>query len=142
MKKMTLTLVVGLSLLTNCTYVSQGVVVDSNRYAELTKQDIFGDNTHQIAYLDQNWDRYDSLWFYYTTQGSDFMPYEIFLYLEQANNEALFRNAKNMNNYRFLIQKPSYDNPKGLPVGFVEDTYQDKSYVGFTCAACHTNQIN
>ena len=142
MKKMTLTLVVGLSLLTNCTYVSQGVVVDSNRYAELTKQDIFGDNTHQIAYLDQNWDRYDSLWFYYTTQGSDFMPYEIFLYLEQADNEALFRNAKNMNNYRFLIQKPSYDNPKGLPVGFVEDTYQDKSYVGFTCAACHTNQIN
>ena len=131
-----------LILLTGCTYVSQGIVANFDRYAALTKQDIFGDNTHRIAYLDQNWDRYDSLWFYYTTQGSDFMPYEIFLYLEQANNRSFFRDAKNMNQYRFLIQNPSYDNPEGLPVGFVEDTYQGESYVGFTCAACHTNQIN
>lgn len=129
-------------LLTNCTYVSQGVIVDSDRYAENTQQDIFGDNTDQVVYLEQNWDRYDSLWFYYTTQGSDFMPYEIFLNLEQVDSEVLFRDNSNMNKYRFLIQRPSYDNPEGLPVGFVEDTYQDNSYIGFTCATCHTNQIN
>ncbi len=131
-----------LILLTNCTYVSQGVVVNSERYAAITQQDIFGDNTNSVLYLEQNWDQYDSLWFYFTTQGSDFMPYEIFLNLEQANNQSLFRAAKNMNRYRFLIQTASYDNPESLPVGFVKDTYQDKSYVGFTCAACHTNQIN
>ena len=129
-------------LLTNCTYVSQGVVVDSDRYAAITKQDVFGDTADQVVYLDQNWDRYDSLWFYFTTQGSDFIPYEIFLNLEQEDSEALFRNSVNMNKYRFLIQKPSYDNPEGFPVGFVEDSYQDKRYVGFTCAACHTTQIN
>ena len=142
MKKITLTLASIYFLLTSCTYVSQGVVVDSDRYAEPTRQDIFGDNTDQITYLDQNWDRYDSLWFYFTTQDSDFMPYEIFINLEQADNKEPFRTAANMNRFRFLIQRPSFDNPEGLPVGFVEDTYQDKSYVGFTCAACHTNQIN
>ncbi len=142
MKKVILLPALLVLLLNGCTYVSQGVFVDADRYAETTRQDIFGDNTNQIVYLDQNWDRYDSLWFYNTTQGSNFMPYEIFLNLEQEDNESLFSNAENMNNYRFLIQKPSHDNPKGLPVGFVEDTYQDKSYIGFTCAACHTNQIN
>ncbi|MFW5444441.1 MAG: di-heme-cytochrome C peroxidase [Methylococcaceae bacterium] len=139
----TLLLLASVCLLSpGCTYVSQGVVVDSDRYAETTQQDIFADNTDQVVYLEQNWDRYDSLWFYYTTQGSNVMPYEIFLNLEQADSEKLFRDPTHMNEYRFLIQRASYDNPDGLPVGFVEDTYQDKSYVGFTCAACHTNQIN
>lgn len=142
MRKISLIMGPAYLLLASCTYVSQGVVVDSDRYAETAKKDIFDDNTNQIVYLDQNWDRYDSLWFYYTTQGSNFMPYEVFLNLEQADNEALFRHPANMAKYRFLIQRPSFDNPEGLPVGFVEDTYQDKSYVGFTCAACHTSQIN
>ena len=131
-----------LLLLTDCTYVSEGVVVNKDRYAETSAQDIFGDTTDKIAYLDQNWDRYDSLWFYFTTQGSDFMPYEVFLSLEQADSAALFRNSENMNKYRFLTQKPGYNNSEGLPVGFVKDSYQGISYMGFTCAACHTTQIN
>lgn len=129
-------------LLTNCTYVSEGVVANEDRYAETSAKDIFDDITSRVVYLDQNWDRYDSLWFYFTTQGSDFMPYEVFLNLEQADNAELFRNPDNMNNYRFLPQKSSYDNPDGLPIGFVKDGYQGKDYMGFTCAACHTAQIN
>jgi len=142
MIKTTLILISFLSLLSGCTYVSQGVVADADRYAETTEADIFGDNTDKIAYLDQNWDRYDSLWFYYTTQGSDFMDYEVFLNLEQANSSTLFRDSVNMNNYRFLTQKESHDNPDALPVGFVKDSYQGEDFVGFTCATCHTNQIN
>jgi len=131
-----------LLLLTDCTYVSEGVVANKDRYAETSAQDIFGDTTDKIVYLDQNWDRYDSLWFYFTTQGSDFMPYEVFLSLEQADSKALFRNSENMNKYRFLTQKPGYNNSEGLPIGFVKDSYQGISYMGFTCAACHTTQIN
>ena len=142
MKTITPLCAAALLLLTDCTYVSEGVVANKDRYAETSAQDVFGDTTDKVVYLDQNWDRYDSLWFYFTTQGSDFMPYEVFLSLEQADSEALFRNSENMNKYRFLTQKPSHDNPEGLPVGFVEDSYQGKSYMGFTCAACHTTQIN
>jgi hypothetical protein len=33
-------------------------------------------------------------------------------------------------------------NPDGLPVGFVRDTGRDRQWLGFTCAACHTNEIH
>lgn len=142
MKTITPLCAAALLLLTDCTYLSEGVVADKDRYAETSTQDMFGDTADKVVYLDQNWDRYDSLWFYFTTQGSDFIPYEVFLALEQADSTKPFRNAENMNKYRFLTQKPSYDNPDGLPIGFVKDDYQGKDYMGFTCAACHTTQIN
>jgi hypothetical protein len=47
-----------------------------------------------------------------------------------------------MNRYRYLQQKASPNNPDALPVGWVKDRYQGKNYVGLTCAACHTGQIN
>lgn len=47
-----------------------------------------------------------------------------------------------MNYYRYLPQNPTFSNPDGLPVGMVKDNYKDKDYMGFTCAACHTGQIN
>lgn len=131
-----------LLLLANCTYVSEGIIANKDRYAKTETDDIFGDNTDKIVYLEQNWDRYDSLWFYFTTQGSDFMPYEVFLNLEQADSADLFRSPENTGKYRFLPQSPSHNNPEGLPVGFVKDSYRDKHYIGFTCAACHTAQIN
>ncbi len=130
------------SILTGCTYTSQGVVVSQDRYAEPQKEDHFGDAAEKIVYLDQNWDRWDSTWFYNTTQGSNFLPYDIFIHLEQKDNQTLFRDNKNMSKYRYLTQRESWDNPDGLPVGFVKDTYQGNDYMGFTCAACHTGQVN
>ncbi len=141
-KRFTLPLLLFGSLIASCTYVSQGIVTSADRSAMAMPDDHFGDSTEKIVYLDQNWNRWDSLWYYNTTQGSDFMPYELFLHLEQADSEALFRNADNMSKYRYLTQRESWNNPDGLPVGLVKDTYQDKEYMGFTCAACHTGQVN
>jgi hypothetical protein len=136
-------------LLTGCSYVTQGPVNES-RQAIAVADDYFGDAVDEIVYPDQNWDRWDSLWFYNTSQGSDLMPLDIFLELEQASNNEKFRDNKNMLRFRYLTQEPSWDNEYGLPVGWVKDTYKDKyddtgeniDYVGFTCAACHTTQIN
>jgi RoxA-like, cytochrome c-like len=128
--------------LASCTYMSQGFMSDENRGALIAPDDFFGDKADQIVYLDQNWDAADSLWFYNTTQGSNLMPLEIFLNLEQADNQTAFSDEANLRSYRYLTQKSSWDNPHGLPVGFVANNYEDKEYVGFTCAACHTNQIN
>ncbi len=141
-KRFTLPILLFGSMISGCTYVSQGVVTSADRSAMAMPDDHFGDSTEKIVYLDQNWNRWDSLWYYNTTQGSDFMPYELFLHLEQADSEALFRNADNMSKYRYLIQRESWNNPDGLPVGLVKDKYQDKEYMGFTCAACHTGQVN
>ena len=115
---------------------------EQSRYAATVERDHLGDSYTEVKYLDQGWDAADSLWFYYTTQGSDLMPYDFFLALEKAGESQLFRSDENMNFYRYLPQKASSSNPDALPVGWVKDDYKGKEYVGLTCAACHTGQIN
>lgn len=115
---------------------------DPGRGAAIVAQDVFGDHYTKVAYLDQNWKPEDSLWFYTTTQGSNLLPYDFFMALEQSGSTAPFRSNENMNRYRYLPQRATASNPDGLPVGFVKDGYLNKNYVGLTCAACHTAQIN
>lgn len=115
---------------------------DPGRGAAVVAQDVFGDSFSKVAYLEQNWKPEDSLWFYTTTQGSNLLPYDFFMVLEQPGSTALFRDNENMNRYRYLPQRATSSNPDALPVGFVKDGYLNKNYVGLTCAACHTGQIN
>jgi hypothetical protein len=96
----------------------------------------------KTVYLDQNWKPSDSLWFYETTQGSDLVPYDFFLALESATNESPLRSVDNVNRWRFLPQHATTRNPDALPVGFAQDSYGGQNYLGLTCAACHTQQLN
>lgn len=122
----------------------------ADRGATVVENDVYGDVARQIRYLDdidgdsdgQGWKPKDTLWFDSVTQGSDLLPYDFFLVLEQPNGQ-LFRSNEHMNNaYRYLVRKPTSSNPDGLPIGFAKDNYQHKDFLGYTCAACHTNQIN
>ncbi|HRB98298.1 MAG TPA: di-heme-cytochrome C peroxidase [Nitrosomonas sp.] len=122
-----------------CTLIPE---TEPDRGAATVKQDQFGDSYTSIKYLEQGWDTADSMWFYNTTQGSNLMPYDFFLALEKAEKSEPFRSSENMNAYRYLPQKATSGNPDALPVGWVKDTYKGKDYVGLTCAACHTGQIN
>ena len=94
--------------------------------------------------LPQAWDAAirDAFWF--TSQGSQIIPYSWFTWLEQAGSEQLFRTAEHMDAMNYLPMESSSTNPSGLPIGFALD--YDKStgqaWMGFTCAACHTNQVN
>jgi cytochrome c5 len=115
---------------------------DPIRGAATVSSDIFGDQFKEVIYLDQGWSPADSLWFYTTTQGSDLLPYDFFIALERAGSQEPFRSPENMNRYRYLPQKPTRSNPDGLPVGMVADSYLGKKYMGFTCAACHSSQVN
>ncbi|MER0216167.1 MAG: ribonuclease E [Nitrosomonas sp.] len=115
---------------------------DSNRGAPISGVDKFGGQFSRIAYLDQGWSAADSLWFYTATQGSNLLPYSFFLVLEQSSSSALFRANENIDRYGYLPQRQTSSNPDGLPAGMVRDEYQGKAYMGFTCAACHTTQIN
>lgn len=136
-----------LSLLTlvtisSCTNLSPEALTKNERYAQIAPADSFGDSANRVIYPEQNWSSADSLWFYNTAQGSNLIPYSLFLHLETAESQTLFRSDANMNQLRYLPQKASAENPDGLPVGWVKDKYADKEYIGFTCAACHTGQIN
>ena len=112
------------------------------RGAATVQPDQFGDQFSTVRYLNQGWKPADSMWFYTTTQGSDLLPYDFFMVLEKPGTSELFRSNENLNYYHYLPQKATLSNPDALPVGFVKDRYKGNDYLGFTCAACHTGQVN
>ena len=101
----------------------------------------FSDGYEKVRYLDQGW-TWQSSWFYRVNQGSDLLPYDFFLSLSSAGSSELFRSDDNVSRWRYLPQAASSWNPDALPVGFAKDTYKGREYVGLTCAACHTGQVN
>jgi cytochrome c1 len=102
----------------------------------------FGEGYTTPVYLDQGWENSDSLWFYTTTQGSVLLPFDFFLSLEQAESQKAFLDPINIDKFRYLPQKQTLFNRHALPVGFAVENYRGIDYVGYTCAACHTGQIN
>lgn len=93
--------------------------------------------------LAQGWSEEQQQLFWFTSQGSQIVPYDWFLALEQAESTELIRSNENLDRLRFLIEEPSQANPDGLPVGFAKDVDPETGdWLGFTCAACHTNQID
>lgn len=99
--------------------------------------------TADWTYFDQGWSptERDSFWF--TSQGSRIMPYDWFTALEAPTEEAPFFTAARMHDLGYLPTPKSDQNPGGLPIGFALDVDKvtGESFVGLTCAACHTNVI-
>jgi hypothetical protein len=112
------------------------------RSAPSRKADAYADWT----FLSQNWSREVRENFYLTTQGSELVPYDWFFALEQPGNRAPF--TEDLGRYGFLPGPDSPRNPDHLPLGFVRNDdsrvfggVAKKSWVGLTCAACHTGGI-
>lgn len=93
---------------------------------------------NEVHYLSQNWTDEDREYFYFVDQGSRLMPYKLFINLEQATNHQLFRDDVNMLRLGLIPATKSKHNPDALPIGVT----RNKDAVGFTCAACHTQQIH
>ena len=69
-----------------------------------------------ILIVEQGWKPQDSLWFYNVTQGSDLLPYDLFMEVEQVGKTTLFRDNANINRYGYLPQYATSRDPDGLPV--------------------------
>ena len=101
---------------------------------------------------DQGWDYGTAQSWYHVDQGTAFFPYDWFVALEQAQGQERFAAPGNMQRFGFLSNPPHQTyNPDGLPIGFSRTELQlDKGafqcwqgdWVGLTCAACHTGQVN
>jgi hypothetical protein len=87
-----------------------------------------------VRVLDQNWNDEAAVRFYNTPQGSQMLPYAWFLNLEKVDSTAPFRDPATFLKYGYLPRTPGSGNPDGLPVGFAKND----TFVGLTCAACHT----
>lgn len=113
------------------------------RDAFVPATDPYGETATKVEYLPQNWSSDESLAFYFTPQGSQLIPYDWFLALEQPGSSTTpFRDNQNILRYRYLPQNKDTWNPDGLPVGFVGETADDVKWLGMTCAACHTNELH
>lgn len=100
--------------------------------------DAYGD----VIELDQGWTDDTQQAFYNTPQGAEIMPYAWILALEQSDRQTAFLDPANIERYRYLPRKKSAGNPDGLPVGWTKGAdNRGGQWLGFTCAACHTAQI-
>jgi mono/diheme cytochrome c family protein len=82
--------------------------------------------------------------FYHLSQGSQVMPYDWFINLEQGDNTEKLTGDVFMSRFRFIPSRKSEVNPDGLPIGFAKDDpdpVNGSVNMGVTCAACHTAQI-
>lgn len=98
----------------------------------------------RMIHLEQGWEPKERQRYYATAQGSKMIPYDWFLALEQPDSQALLRETQHIEGLRYLSNPARSEyNPDGLPVGFVKDEDPDgTSWMGLTCAACHTGQVN
>ena len=103
-------------------------------------------STDQIIYLDQGWSKEVREGYYHISQGSTVLPYDIFLNLEVADGQELFRS--NTNSERYGLTPDSADpkaNPDGLPIGLSKTVTTEGPWkgedVGLTCAACHNTEL-
>jgi hypothetical protein len=99
-----------------------------------------------VVFLDQGWSDEDRLRYYYTSQGSVAIPYDIFLNLESAHGRELFRSDENVARYGLVPHPadPKY-NPNGLAIGLTKTVMTEGpwkgEWVGLGCAACHNGQL-
>ena len=104
-----------------------------------------------VIYLNQAWSQDDRDWYYHFSQGSVVVSYDIFLNLEVADGQELFRSDANSERYGLITQPPgSAYNPDGLPIGISKTVIsapqwpgqETGEFAGLTCAACHETQLN
>jgi hypothetical protein len=95
--------------------------------------------TPVLSYAAQGWSEADRRTFYTTSQGSHMMPYAWFKALRRLDADTPF-GADQLQRYGYLKNEDP-GNTAGLPVGFVIDGNAATGWLGMTCAACHTGQL-
>ncbi len=99
-----------------------------------------------VIYLDQAWSQADRETYYQIQQGAQVISYDIFLNLEVAGSQELFRSDANSDRYGLIPQALNpRTNPDGLPIGISKTVVTEGRWkgetAGLTCAACHNAQL-
>ena len=93
--------------------------------------------------IPQGWSAAERAQWWNGPQGSLIMPYDWFLKLERADAPGLFAAPEHLAGYGFLPSAAGELNPDTLPIGLSRETDRaDATFVGMTCAACHTASLN
>src|SRR5215469_830278 len=66
-----------------------------------------------VVYLNQAWSQDDREWYYHFSQGSAVLAYDVFLNLEVADGQDLFRSDANSVRYGLVPDAANVGNPDG-----------------------------
>jgi hypothetical protein len=96
--------------------------------------------------LNQGWSAEQRAGYYWGSQGSALISYDIYLALQQAGSKELFNSVGHADKVGLLMDPPDPKwNPDGLPIGISKTVVPSGQfsgvYMGMTCAACHSGQI-
>ena len=114
--------------------------------ALLATNSIHAADSSQLIRLNQGWNDQQRADYYWTSQGSALISYDIYLALQLAGSNELFNSAAHADKVGLLMDEPdSKNNPDNLPIGISKTVVPSGqfagTYMGMTCAACHTGQI-
>ena len=103
-------------------------------------------STDKVIFLDQGWTPEIRESYYHVSQGTTVLPYDIFLSLEAAGTQELFRSDANSERYGLTPDPPNPQwNPDGLPIGLGKTVTPDGPWkgvdVGINCATCHNTEL-
>lgn len=92
----------------------------------------------------QGWDDESRRWYYSASQGTLVIPYAWFIALEQPNSRQSIIADDYVTRFRLIPNPDPEFNPDYLPVGVTKATHPvtGRAWVSFTCAMCHTGQLN
>lgn len=98
-------------------------------------------------YLNQAWTAQQRADYYWGSQGSALISYDIYLALQLPGSNELFNSASHADKVGLLMDQPDLkNNPDSLPIGITKTTVSSGQYtgvyMGMTCAACHTGQVH
>jgi hypothetical protein len=100
----------------------------------------------KVIFLDQGWSKEVREGYYHISQGTTVLPYDIFLNLEAAGSQQLFRSDANSERYGLTpdAADPQW-NPDGLPIGLGKTVTTEGPWkgedVGINCATCHNTEL-
>lgn len=119
------------------------IVALSLAFGFLSLEMTFG-ASKEIQFLNQGFDEETRQTFYHAPQGTRLLPYSWFLELEQATNTTRFLDDENLRRLGVIPDDNTLNNSDQLPVGFAKtlDPIANQTWVGLTCAACHTTEIS
>lgn len=128
-------------------FACRGMYVPSDKYTGYPEELIPADGPvnwgADVVAFEQGWDDDVRSDFWFTSQGSQILPYTWFTWLEQPTNNKLIRQTDHMEELGYIPVESSRYNPSGLPIGFAitRSKSMKDAFLGFTCAACHTHMI-
>ncbi|MEY3350259.1 MAG: hypothetical protein RIQ50_370 [Bacteroidota bacterium] len=101
----------------------------------------------EVVYLNQGWSDEDRSTFYWAPQGSALISYDIYMSLVDPETQLPINAPELTSQFGFLQEKRgNAKNPDEFPIGVSRSIVKEGpfkgDYIGLTCAACHTNQIN